>query len=243
MIVESKGQFYNDRIQATTAYPRKRWSAIRNALHLTETRQVRSADDCQLLCNGFAQFFVDKIRSIKDVIKTRLGERSADDPLQSDGRHIGPMFNDILPPSVDEISKLIRSMSAKSSPMDRIPTSVIKRCADAFAPLLTRLVTLSFDEGKFPDIYKQALVTPLLKKESLDSDVLGNYRPISNLNTISKIVERVYMARLAMHVKRSPNYYNYSRWVALAANLIPNSVQDSGRNIQGADHTRVELFV
>jgi hypothetical protein len=161
------------------------------------------------LCNGFAQFFVDKIRSIKDVIKTRLGERSVDDPLQSDGRHIGPMFNDILPPSVDEISKLIRSMPAKSSPMDRIPTSVIKRCADAFAPLLTRLVTLSFDEGKFPDIYKQALVTPLLKKEGLDSDVFGNYRPISNLNTISKIVERVYMARLATHVKHSPNYNRF----------------------------------
>ena len=58
-------------------------------------------------------------------------------------------------------------MLAKSSPMDRIQTSVIKKCADAFAPLLTRLVTLSFDEGKFPDIYKQALVTPLLKRRVL----------------------------------------------------------------------------
>ena len=68
---------------------------------------------------------------------------------------------------------------------------------------------LSFDEGKFPDIYKQALVTPLLKKEGLDSDVFGNYRPISNLNTISKIVERVYMARLATHVKHLPNYNRF----------------------------------
>ena len=115
------------------------------------------------------------------------------------------MLTDIPPPSVSEISKLIRSMPAKSSPMDKIPTTVIKKCADAFAPLLTRLVTLSFNEGKFPDTYKQALVTPLLKKEGLDADVFGNYRPISNLNTISKIVERVYMTRLAMHVKHSPN--------------------------------------
>ena len=68
--------------------------------------------------------------------------------------------------------------------MDKIPTSVIKKCADSFALLLTRLVTLSFDEGKFPDIYMQALVRPLLLKEGLDADVLGNYRPISNLNTI-----------------------------------------------------------
>ena len=83
--MESKGHFYNDRIQAAAADPRKRWSAIRNILHLTETCQVRSADDCELLCNGFA-LFVHRIRGIKNVIKTRLGERSADDPLQSDNR-------------------------------------------------------------------------------------------------------------------------------------------------------------
>ena len=193
--MESKGHFYNDRIQAAAADPRKRWSAIRNILHLTETCQVRPVDECELLCNGFAQFFVDKIRGIKNVIKTRLGERSADDPLQSDNRHIGSMLTDIPPPSVSEISKLIRSMPAKSSPMDKIPTTVIKKCADTFAPLLTRLVTLSFNEGKFPDTYKQALVAPLFKNEGLDADVFGNYRPISNLNTISKIVERVYMTR------------------------------------------------
>jgi hypothetical protein len=45
--------------------------------------------------------------------------------------------------------ELIRSMPAKSSPMDKILTTVIKKCADAFAPLLSRLMTLSFNEGNF----------------------------------------------------------------------------------------------
>jgi len=67
-------------------------------------------------------------------------------------------------------------------------------------------VTLSFNEGKFPDKYRKALVTPLLKKDGLDADVYGNYQPISNLHTISKIVERVFLTRFVSQVKQSPNY-------------------------------------
>jgi Reverse transcriptase (RNA-dependent DNA polymerase) len=99
-------------------------------------------------------------------------------------------------------------MPAKSSPMDKTRMTIIKKCADVFAPPLTRLVTLSFNEGKFPHTYKQAHVTPLLIEKSLDADVIGYYRPICILNTISKIVERVHMTRLATHVKHSPNNYN-----------------------------------
>ena len=59
-IVASRGRFYNERIEAAAADPRRRWTAIRNVLHLTENRQVRSTDDSRQLCNGFAQFFVEK---------------------------------------------------------------------------------------------------------------------------------------------------------------------------------------
>jgi len=54
-------------------------------------------------------------------------------------------------------------------------------------------VTLSFNDGKFPEKYRKALVTPLLKKDGLDANVYVNYRPISNLHTISKIVERAHV--------------------------------------------------
>ena len=97
-------------------------------------------------------------------------------------------------------------MPAKSSPMDTVPTSVIKTCAETFSTLIARLAVLSFKEGKFPTRFKQAVVTPLLKKEGLDDEVFANYRPISNLNTMSKIVERLFMSRLVDHVKQSPNY-------------------------------------
>jgi len=100
-------------------------------------------------------------------------------------------------------------MPLKSSPLDEIPTKALKSCLEMFAELITRLITLSFEEGKFPEMYKCASVTPLLKKQELDADLLSNYRPVSNLHTISKIVERVFMTRLAEHVKLSTNYNRF----------------------------------
>ena len=68
-----------------------------------------------------------------------------------------------------------------------LPTSLILRCQSVFSEIIAYLANLSFSEGRFPDNFKQASVTPLLKGRSLDKSVPSNYRPISNLNFISKV--------------------------------------------------------
>jgi len=82
-------------------------------------------------------------------------------------------------------------------------------CSDVFAPLIAHLAKLSFSEDKFPSRYKRASVTPLLKKKELDPDVAGNYRPISNLHTISKMLERLFTARMRPHVESCANFRQY----------------------------------
>ena len=94
-------------------------------------------------------------------------------------------------------------MPAESSIMDSIPTSVLKSSVDLFAPLIARLIALSFTEGTFPSRFKVASVTPLLKKKGLDRSMDANFRPISNLHTISEIIERVILSRITAHVKSS----------------------------------------
>ena len=158
-IATSRSNFYNERIRTATNYPRRRWSEIRNILHLTTNRQIRSTR----LSNGLATFFVEKLRRVKVAISSRLGN-SFEDPLRLNVGHATQMFTNITPLSTDEIYKLIHSMPVMSSPLNKIPTSVIKSCADVFAPLIARLVTLSFRAGNFPVENRHALVTPLLKK-------------------------------------------------------------------------------
>ena len=55
--------------------------------------------------------------------------------------------------------------------------------------------------GKFPARYKRAQVLPLLKKAGLDSSQPANYRPISNLPTVTKVLERLVLARLRPHLR------------------------------------------
>jgi len=63
--------------------------------------------------------------------------------------------------------------------------------------------------GKFPASYKQAHVLPLLKKPGLDSSSPGNDRPISNLTTVSKVLERLALTRLHPRLLGSANFTEY----------------------------------
>ena len=55
-------------------------------------------------------------------------------------------------------------------------------------------------------MFKAASVTPLIKKPGLDEDSPSNFRPISNLNNISKIIERLFLARIQPHILCCPNF-------------------------------------
>ena len=68
------------------------------------------------------------------------------------------------------------------------------------APLLTQIVKLSLAEGRVPTQMERAIVRPILKKTCLDHDDLRNYRPVSNLSFLSKLLERVVAARLCDHL-------------------------------------------
>ena len=54
--------------------------------------------------------------------------------------------------------------------------------------MVSILVNLSLQSANVPDSMKQALVTPLLKKDDLDPEVLQNYRPVSNLAILVKSI-------------------------------------------------------
>ena len=135
-----------------------------------------------------------------EVATRLLGEST--DPYQFDKSHTGDTLSVFQPVTQPEVLKLLSTMPSKSSPMDYISTSVLKKCSHLFAPLLAHLANLCFSEGCFPRPYRHAQVTPLLKRAGLDPTDPAHYRPISNLNTISKVIERLALSRL----QRSPNH-------------------------------------
>ena len=64
------------------------------------------------------------------------------------------------------------------------------------APLITRIINKSLEKGCVPDDLKHANILPLIKKDNIDKDTLKNYRPVSNLTFVSKLLEKVVAERL-----------------------------------------------
>ena len=102
--------------------------------------------------------------------------------------------------SEDEVLKLIRTSRATTSMLDPIPSSFIKDNADILCPLITRIINTSFVSSSFPGRWKSACVKPLLKKKGLEL-IESNYRPVSNLSYISKILERAALFQLEKHTQ------------------------------------------
>ena len=69
-------------------------------------------------------------------------------------------------------------------------------------PLITQIINASIGSASVPAALKSAIITPVLKKPSLDANELNNYRPISNLNFVGKIMEKVVASQLHEHLSR-----------------------------------------
>ena len=94
-------------------------------------------------------------------------------------------------------------MSNKFCSLDPIPTFLLKSCSDVLSPIILHIVNSSIATAEFPADMKKAVVKPTLKKDDADSDCLKNYRPISNLPVISKILERVVLHQLNNHLSEN----------------------------------------
>ena len=76
----------------------------------------------------------------------------------------------------------------------------MKDCIAELVPTITDTVNMSLHDSLMPKSLKTAPIRPLLKKIGLDSDILKNYRPVSNLTFISKVIEKVVSGRLNEHL-------------------------------------------
>lgn len=153
----------------------------------------------------FNNFFLEKISTIRTKL-SELGATTNDlkcPPLESLLHRPSTTLESFQLSTESEIVSVIKNASKATCLLDPIPTGLVHRLIPVLAPFITDIVNASLSSGKFPTDLKSAIVCPLLKKPSLDSEVLKNYRPVSNLSFISKIIEKVVASRLLEHMKKN----------------------------------------
>ena len=77
----------------------------------------------------------------------------------------------------------------------------MKQNVNIFVPVIADIINRSLSSGIFPDALKHAIITPLIKKQSLDASELKNYRPVLNIPYLSKIIEKFAINNINRYIE------------------------------------------
>ncbi len=150
-----------------------------------------------ITADDFATFFTDKTRTIGNQFSTPHTQDLQ--PTTSTAQT--PIFS-FCPLTEAEVSKLLLSSHPTTCPLDPIPSHLLQAISPTLLPALTHIINTSLRTGIFPTAFKQARVTPLLKKPTLNTSLLENYRPVSLLPFVAKTLERVVFNQLSLFLSQ-----------------------------------------
>ena len=104
-------------------------------------------------------------------------------------------------------------MNPTTSIMDPCNTRFLLKFKETIADAITTITNQSLTTGKFLDDWKVAAVRPLTKGQNMSAE-LKNYRPISNLSFLLKVIEKAVLAQLQKHFDKQsllPNHQSAYR--------------------------------
>ena len=199
LLRSSKEAYYSKFVKENSSDSRKLFKSVNMLLYRNSDACYPTAkSDSDLAC-AFADFFMQKI----DRLRSEIGKSATDLTTISEtvqcfsGEMKLQSFKSL---TNNEVLRLIKSGTIKSCSLDPLPASIMTKCCHALLPILTRIVNLSLATGEMPDNLKCAMLRPLLKKPTADHKVFANFRPVSNLKYISKLIEKAVAVQLNDHL-------------------------------------------
>ena len=203
LIRKSKQNHFNKYFSDNVKNLRETWKGIKSII------QTKNTNDSLPTCifdndvsitnpNHIANTFNSYFSSIGETLQSKIHSSHLSFTRYLKNPNIHSLF--ISPTDSTEIQNLISNLKdGKASGPNSIPTVVLKQLNSEISIVLAKLFNLSFSTGVFPDILKISSVIPLFKKGSKLN--CGNYRPISLLSNISKLIEKLMYSRLYSFLK------------------------------------------
>ena len=123
-----------------------------------------------------------------------------------------PIFDFLPIPELTVLRTLQHLPISKATAHPLITNRVLRECAPIICPSITHLFNLSITTGVFPDAWKRATVTPIFKNRGTAGDP-SNYRPVSLLPAMGKVLDRIQSYCLLQHLVQhnliSPHQFGF----------------------------------
>ena len=175
-----KKSFFNQKLNSAENNPNKYWQIINEITQRTDEKQATEPDNMtQIKADKFNEYFATVGAKIQHNLKLNCKLKDLTG-LQGFSFKHEPQSS---------IEKLIDNMKTDVAVgNDDISAKIIKDGKEIIAPVLTKIINLSYDKNVFPKSMKIAKIKAIHKKD--DYNDFSNYRPISILPALSKIFER-----------------------------------------------------
>ncbi|KAK7103512.1 hypothetical protein V1264_018394 [Littorina saxatilis] len=194
LIADAKQSHYSTKICETTS-AKTLFSTVNDLVGCSSASPLPNNIDPSKLSQAFSDYFHNKIQTIRDKLDKIPHQNSETSPAFT-----GTPFTHFQPLTLTDLEKVLKEMTLKTCDLDPLPTQLYSDCLPELLPSILKIINTSLQTGTVPNSFKTAIVKHLLKKPSLDPNTLSNYRPVSNLSFISKLLERVVLKQLNSHL-------------------------------------------
>ena len=192
---QAKRSYYFDKCNEFRSNTKKLWQTINslcgkqndktNVVTCLKINNIRNYN-ANAIANEFSSHFASVGKMYADKIPKST--QSIDTYLSKMQSNKGSIF--LQPTNPEEIKRLIGKLPNKgSSGFDQIDNILLKKLELEVATQISKIANASISQGIFPELMKNALIVPLYKSQS--RELVTNYRPISLLITISKLLEKI----------------------------------------------------
>ena len=200
-----KQEYYRTKIENNKKDIKAIYDVLNKEMDRKQGSPLPDTEDVKASAKDFNEFFIQKIQNIRKALPLTYNDSMTNPHHQN-----GCIMSTFEPTTVAELKEIIKESGIKSSPSDILPTELLKENIDILLPTLCDLVNLSLSTGSM-DGLKVADVIPTIKGFGNDPNEKKNYRPISNLTFLGKLVERVVLRQLNAHLdKHNLNIPNQS---------------------------------
>ncbi|KAK3565278.1 hypothetical protein QTP86_004283 [Hemibagrus guttatus] len=192
-VTSAKTSFYKEKLETSAQDPRKLHNIFSSLLN-PPTPPAPSS----LTAEDFATFYTEKIERICQTF-TSLPTS----PTSHSQHSATPSLTQLSTVASEEILQITRSCNPTTCPLDPIPSAMLQTISPDLLPFITTVINGSLMSGHVPTVFKKARVIPILKKPALDPSDISNYRPVSLLSFLSKILERVVCNQLSDYLMQN----------------------------------------
>ena len=189
LVTRSRTLYVANEVAASADNPRSLWRTVNRLLHPGGTLCRYGGRTDLDVVNGFSAFCREKLLCISSRVERTLASWFLPVTLDPPPSVSDVVLTDFGEVTADEVASVVRKLSNKSSPLDLLPTSLLKLCIPEVMTMIANMANASFSSGRFPARMKIGQITPLLKKPGLDEADNKNFRPITYLSTVSKLLE------------------------------------------------------